>query len=83
MQETQDAGQSLGWEGSPGVEGNLLQYSCLKNSMDRGAWWAIGHGVTKSQTWWSTVIFLTNLIWGNLVLCELYNKDYFSNRIIT
>ena len=27
-----------------------LQYSCLDNSMDRGAWWATAHGVTKSQT---------------------------------
>ena len=33
-------------------EGNgyPLQYSCLKNSMDRGAWRATAHGVTKSQT---------------------------------
>ena len=30
--------------------GNLLQYSCLENSMDRGDWWAMVHGVTKSQT---------------------------------
>ena len=30
--------------------GNPLQYSCLENPMDRGAWWAIVHGVTKSQT---------------------------------
>ena len=29
--------------------GNLLQYSCLENSMDRGAWWATVHGVTKSR----------------------------------
>ena len=36
---------------SPGVwTGNPLQYSCLENPMDRGAWWAIGHRVTKSQT---------------------------------
>ena len=36
---------------SPG-EGNSnpLQYSCLENPMDRGAWWAIVHGVPKSQT---------------------------------
>jgi len=27
--------------------GNLLQYSCLGNPMDRGAWWAIVHGVTR------------------------------------
>ena len=34
--------------------GNPLQYSCLENSMDRGAWWAIVRGVTKSQTHLST-----------------------------
>ena len=33
-----------------GQHGNLLQYSCLEYPMDRGAWWAIIHGVTKSQT---------------------------------
>ena len=38
-------GRSLG-EGT----GNLLQYSCLENPMDRGAWWATVHGVAKSQT---------------------------------
>ena len=30
--------------------GNPLQYSCLENSMNRGAWWATVHGVTKNQT---------------------------------
>jgi len=30
--------------------GNSLQYSCLGNPMDRGAWWATDHGVEKSQT---------------------------------
>ena len=36
---------------SPGEEnGNSFQYSCLENPMDRGAWWAALHGVTKSQT---------------------------------
>ena len=30
--------------------GNLLQYSCQENSMDRGAWWATVHGLTKSRT---------------------------------
>ena len=36
---------------SPG-EGNgyPLQYSCLENSMDRGAWWAVVHGVTELGT---------------------------------
>ena len=36
---------------SPGVgNGNPLQYSCLENPLDRRAWWAIVHGVAKSQT---------------------------------
>ena len=36
---------------SPGEEnGNPLQYSFLENPTDRGAWWAIVHGVAKSQT---------------------------------
>ena len=46
--------QSLGWGRSPGEgNGNLLQYSCLENSMDRGAWWATVDGIAKSQTWLS------------------------------
>ena len=35
---------------SPGERnGNLLQYSCLENLMDRGAWWATVHGVTWTE----------------------------------
>ena len=46
MQEMQV--QSLGQEDSPGEgNGNPLQYSFLENPMDRGAWWAIVHGVAK------------------------------------
>ena len=42
--------QSLGWEDPPGEgNGNPLQYSCLENPVDRGAWQAIVHGVTKSH----------------------------------
>ena len=33
-----------------GGHGNPFQYSCLENPMDRGAWWTIVHGVTKSWT---------------------------------
>ena len=40
-----ESGQSPG-EGNS----NPLQYSCLENPMDRGAWWAMVHRVTKSQT---------------------------------
>ena len=42
---------------SGGGHGNPLQYSFLENPMDRGAWWATVHRVTKSQTqlkWLST-----------------------------
>ena len=39
------------WGRSPGEgNGNPLQYSCLENPMDWGAWWAIVHRVAKSQT---------------------------------
>ena len=39
-----------GWGRSPRVgNGNLLQYSCLENSMDRGAWQGIVRGITRSQ----------------------------------
>ena len=49
MQETQV--QSLGWEDL--LEKGMatpLQYSCLENPIDRGAWWATVRGVSKSQT---------------------------------
>ena len=42
------ASQSLSRNGNP------LQYSCLENSMDRGAWWATVHGAAESWTWLST-----------------------------
>ena len=46
-----DPGSIPGWGRSPGEEnGNPLQYSCLENPMDRGAWWATVSGVSKSQT---------------------------------
>ena len=46
-----DLGSIPRLERSPGEEnGNPLQYSCMENSMDRGAWQAIVHGVAKSQT---------------------------------
>ena len=48
MQET--LVRSLGQKDSPGGgHGNRLQYSCLENPTDRGAWWATVHGVTKRQ----------------------------------
>ena len=47
-----DKGVILGSRRSPGEGcGNPCQYSCLENSMDRGAWQTIVHGTAKSQTW--------------------------------
>ena len=49
--DTGDAGSIPGSGISPGEEnGNPLQYPCLEIPMDRGAWQATVHGVTKSRT---------------------------------
>ena len=49
--DTKDVGLIPGSGGSPEVgNGNPLQYSCLENFMDGGAWWATVHGVSKSRT---------------------------------
>ena len=45
-----DTGSVPGFGRSPGGgNGNLLQYSCLENSMDRGTWWASVHGIAKES----------------------------------
>ena len=45
---TRDMGLIPGLGRSPGKgDGNLLQYSCLENPMDRGAWWATAHGIIR------------------------------------
>ena len=49
--DTGDVGSIPGLVRSPrGRHGNPLQYSCLENPMDRGAWGATVHGVAKNQT---------------------------------
>ena len=69
--------------------GTPLQYSCLENPMDGGAWWAAVHGVTKSRTrlsdftfmhwrrkWQPTPVFLPGESqgWGTLVGCPLWGR---------
>ena len=50
--DIRDAGAIPGSGRYPGGGlGNPLQYSCLENPMDRGAWWATVHGIAKSWTW--------------------------------
>ena len=47
--DVRDAGLIPGWGKFPGGgHGNPLKYSSLENPMDRGAWWATVHRVTKS-----------------------------------
>ena len=49
--DIRDMGFISGSGRSPGGgNGNLLLFSCLNNPMDRGVWWAMVHGVTKSRT---------------------------------
>ena len=49
--DAEEVGSILGLGWSPGGRhGNLLQYSCLGNPLDRGAWWATVHKVTKNWT---------------------------------
>ena len=55
----------LPWLSGEG-NGNPLQYSCLENSMDWGAWWATVDGVSKSWTWLSNFTF--TLPWLNFSL---------------
>ena len=48
--DIRDTGLLPGLGRSPGKgNGNPLQYSCLEESMDRGAWWATVHGVSRTQ----------------------------------
>ena len=47
--DVREVGSIPGWgSSSRGGNGNPLQYSCLENPMDRGAWWAIVDGNAKS-----------------------------------
>ena len=48
--DIRDVGSIPGSGRSPGGHGNPVQYSCLENPMDRGAWRTTAHGVTESGT---------------------------------
>ena len=73
MQKTQV--WSLGWDDPLEEPATSLQYSCLENPMDRGAWWVTVHKVSKSQTrlkWLSTIQLFTHSFFSNLVWSLMY-----------
>ena len=66
-----DMGSIPGWGRSlGGRHGNPLQYSCLENPMDGGAWWATVHVVAKSRTRLSDFTFTFTFTLINSLLCH-------------
>ena len=62
--DIRDVGLIPGLGRSPGGgHGNPLQYSCLENPMDRGAWLGTVHGVAKSGTQLSEFHFTSDVYW--------------------
>ena len=82
-----DMGLIPGSGRSPGeANGNLLQYSCLGNPMDRGAWWATIHRVTKSWTRLSTLMptytYLLH-VWCFILSCTTGKDLFFCQVLLT
>ena len=80
---TGDLGSIPGSGRSPGEgNGNPLQYSCLENPMDGGAWWATVHGVSKS--WTRLKDFTFTLLLGRKAMTNLdsilKSRHYFANK---
>ena len=81
-----DMGPVPGWGRSAGRgNGSPLQYSCLRNPMDRGAWWTTVHKVPKCQAWLSTCVYLSvylsiYLIWGIHHLDLPFGRDSLSTQ---
>ena len=73
-----DVGLIPGSRRSPGEgNGNPLQYSCLENPMDRGAWQATVHGVAKSRTWLSDFTSLIFNFISEVLSCSFVWKVFF------
>ena len=81
--DSKDLGSVPGLGRSPGGgNGNPLQYSCVENSMDRGAWWATVHGTTKSQPQYVTYIFWGLIRLRNTTLNTMGKTVYISEETI-
>ena len=59
------------------------QYSCLEISMDRGAWWAAIHGVTKNQTQFSHWAWMKNLKWKTFIKVSKVVWDHLAESYLT
>ena len=71
-----DMGMIPGWGSSSAWEnGNPLQYSCLGNPKDRGAWQAIAHGVAESDTMEHTHTHI--VLWAILSMYKLLKSEFF------
>ena len=68
MQETPGDAQWI----PGGGHGNPLQYSCLENPMDRGAWWATVYRVATSQTW---LKMTEHTLLGTITIPTLYKRN--------
>ena len=82
-----DPGLTPGLGKSPGERhDNLLQYSCLENPMDRGAWWAVVHGVAKSRTWLSNAFIAypssKNKVYGVLQVTSIPHSGPFVKETV-
>ena len=85
MQENPDSIPALGR--SPGEgNGNPLQYSCLENSMDRGAWWITVHGVAKESD--TTEQITLSHLWSQsclrhleALLSDVYKANPFPSQV--
>ena len=72
-----DLGLTSGSERSPGKgNGNLLQYSFLENSMDKGAWWTIVHRVAKIRHDWSDLVCTKNVLYIKIYFPTIQAEDY-------
>ena len=80
--DVRDVGSVPGSGRSPGGgQGNLLQYSCLETSMDRGLWRATVHGVAKSQARLKRLKHTHRhcYSWGKLNMDSLFRKLHENN----
>ena len=66
-----------------GGHGNPLQDSCLENPMDRGAWQATVHRVTKSRAWLKWLSTHAHIYWAGQKVCLHFNKFFGQPNIYT